>query len=270
MDLNIKNNHKKGKKDKKMASSSSEKQTSVLDTEDYRDSEFIRKIARIVFSEEFFEDCEFHQGVMYDACFYSATSNRKNLITAIADYETNNQTTEEHDEKIKEIIFIWNIILWLLKDPKYGKQVYVNPIRSHIICEMSGYEFQQQDHYAYREDDIMIGIHQQFKAAILIFGDQYSMMFRQHGKLFTKDQQTIIDQFPHIDVISLSRQILELWYNPIFRAEFINKWEQFLQLLIPSSFQPKPIELGIDWKIKNTLETKIPIDKSIGIETLVE
>jgi len=253
-----------------MASSSSEKQTSILDTEDYRDSEFVRKIGRIVFSEEFFEDCECHRGAMCGVYFYSATSNRKKLIASIADYETNNQTTGERDEKIKEIIFLWNIILWLLKDPKYGKQAYVHPVRSHIVCEMSGYEFQQQDHYAYREDDIMIGIFQQSKTAMMILGDKYPKTLEETGRFFTKEQYSLLQCLSNINTWFLRKEQLDLWYNPIFRAELIDRWGDFLKTLISKCVQPKPIELGIDWKIKNTLETKIPIDKSIGIETLDE
>lgn len=242
-----------------MASSSEKQQINSLDTEIYRDSEFIRKIGRIVYSEDFFESCERHRTLKVGLTYETASIRRSELISAIAEYEKIGKTAEEQANLLEKITTIWNILVWMLKTAKFGKQVYVHPVRTFSICEMSGYEHQQQNHFVYREDEIMVGIFYQAKAAILILGDKYP---QKTDDFFSKELHYLLQAFYHLDVFSLSKEQLEMWYNPFIRHEFIERWKKFLEELIPRYVMSKYLILDTKNDYVEKLPNKIkPLDE---------
>ena len=82
----------------------------------------------------------------------------------------------------------------------------------------------------------------------------------------------MIEFIEHLPHRIIQRNVVEEWYHPIHRLDFIARWNTFLKSLLEFSLNlRRPIEIQFDTKYHDTMNDKIKVDKTpLKIETLNE
>lgn len=185
----------------------------------YRFEEFCNHAARLLYSEEFLEHCENRSALnIY----------QRRLALKIAHYRCHDDDYNVNEQK-SLIIHEWNMLIFTSKCAKFGRQVFLDPLRSHLVHEMEHMQYDERNRYTvYDTTAEMMCLHQQIELFAKI---HYEAIFfnktTAHWQTIPNEIREFIKSLNRLPNYELTDKQIEMWYDPQKRKAIFDHWNAF-------------------------------------------